>query len=182
MEKRKTKEGRYDYCKSNSLPQLHFVGLKHSFWPHQLILSLSCSFVPLLIIIKNKKIKSRIHHLSPHSRIKPGTWDLTTSPFSHLSHLATSLPSRLSHLTTSSRSACATPSIFRNLSLYSPPASPTLPTRYRSTFPTFPAHYPPIFPTLPLPFSSSLLTTLPTFSAQHLHSDQNISLKLTFFH
>ena len=171
MEKRKSKEGRYDYCKSNSLPRLHFVGLKRSFWPHQLILSLSCSFAPLLINIKNKKIKSRIHHLSPHSRIKPGTCHLATSPFSQLSHLATSLPSRLSHLTTSSRPARAAPSIFRNLSLYSPPASPTLPTRYCSTFPTFSAHYPPIFPTLPLPFSSSLLTTLPTFSAHHLPSD-----------
>ena len=160
MEKRKTKEGRYDYCKSNSLPRLHFVGLKHSFWPHQLILSLSCSFVPLLINIKNKKIKSRIHHLSPHSRIKPETCHLATSPFSYLSHL-----------TASSRPARAAPSIFRNLSLYSPPASPTLPTRYCSTFPTFPAHYPPIFPTLPLPFSSSLLTTLPTSSTQHLTSD-----------
>ena len=160
MEKRKTKEGRYDYWKSNSLPRLHFVGLKRSFWPHQLILSLSCSFVPLLINIKNKKIKSRIHDLSTQSRIKPGTCHLATSPFSHLSHL-----------TTSSRPARAAPSIFRNLSLYSPPASPTLPTRYCSTFPTFSAHYPPVFPTLPLPFSSSLLTTLPTFSAQHLPSD-----------
>ena len=102
MEKRKTKEGRYDYIKSNSLPRLHFVGLKHSLWPHQLILSLSCSFAPLLINIKNKKIKSTIHHLSPHPRIKPGTYHLATLPFSHLSHLATSLPSRLSHLSTSS--------------------------------------------------------------------------------
>ena len=135
-----------------------------------------------------------------HSWIKPGTSHLAISPFSHLSHLATSsLPDPSPTFPESTRHCPPTspflppnyPPTFPTcptILAHYPPFPSTFPAYCLPTFPTFAAHHPPTFPTfptfptLPLPFSSSLLTTLPPFSAQHLPSDQKITIKITLFH
>ena len=106
---------------------------------------------------QKKKIKSRIHHLSPHCRIKPGTCHLATSPFSRLSHLATSLPPLLPHLSTSSPPTPTAP-MFPNLPLYS--LQPTQTCRLR------------IVP----PFAPSQLTALLYFLLSHYLSHLPCSL------
>ena len=125
-----------------------------SLWPRQIFLNLSCSFLPLLINIGNKKMKSRTHPV-------------------YLSHLATSLPSHLSHLATSSLLPLSP--TFLNLPCHCTPTSPTLLPHYPLTLCTFPASCSPTFPTFAARYPPTFLSSAPS---QRLKGHS----KIMFFH
>ena len=118
--------------------------------------------------------------------MKLGTSHLFTSPFSHLSNLATSLPLHFSHLSKSSlprsppypctcpisplanSSLSPLPTTIPNLPPHYPRSFPTLPTPHytppsTTTFSNLPQHCPPTSPTLRLNYPP----TFPTFSANY---------------
>ena len=106
-----------------------------------MILSLSCSFVPLLINIRNKKMQSRSHPVSSTLELsrEPPSLPLNHSPT--FPTFPTSLPSHLSYLANSS-----------------------LPPRPRSAaFPNLPCHYPCSFTTLPELLTTPLFPPFPTY-------------------
>ena len=118
-----------------------------SLWPCQIIFNLSCSFVLLLINIRNKKMKSRTHPVSPtlEQNQEPPTLPLYHSPTLSI------LPPQYPHT-------------FPTLPpphYHPPPSFPTCHVTALLTSPTLPPHYPTTF---------CIFTTLSPFSCKKIYA------------